>query len=138
MEDIFEDGKSHYVYDAEGLIDALGEHMGSDYLDEAEEAEFIQNATATRSLADVVAAEHEHFDKIWYGRSLIGDTKDGEINPEFSDALKAQIGSARRRIEEKYGEDNLPPVDDWEWGFTHGKLSAQRWILGEEWDFLDT
>jgi len=138
LADIFEGGNSHYAYDVEGLIEILGEYLGSDYLDEAEEVEFIQNATETRSLADIVTAEHEHFDKIWYGRSLIRDTEDGQINPEFSDALKAQISSARRRIEEKYGVDNLPPVDDWEWGFMHGKLSALRWVLGEEWDFLDT
>jgi hypothetical protein len=32
----------------------------------------------------------------------------------------------------------IVPWDDWGWGFVHGKLSALRWILGSEWDFLDT
>jgi len=27
---------------------------------------------------------------------------------------------------------------DFEWGMINGKLSAIRWMLGEEWDMLDT
>ncbi|WP_405660143.1 PIN domain-containing protein [Streptomyces sp. NBC_00079] len=136
--EIFDGENSHYVYDVDGLIKILGETLGSDYLDEAEEVEFIQNASETRSLSDILAAEHEFFDKIWYGRSLMSDTEEGEIDPQLSDTLRQTITSARARVETKYGKDELPPVSDWEWGFMHGKLSALRWVLGEEWDFLDT
>ncbi|MDV7219398.1 PIN domain-containing protein [Streptomyces prunicolor] len=138
LADIFEAENSHYAYDVDGLITILAEQMGSDYLDETEEVEFIQNASETRSLSDIVSAEQEYFDKIWYGRSFVDDTEDGRINPEFSDALREKIASARKRIEEKYEDGELPPVGDWEWGFMHGKLSALRWVLGEDWDFLDT
>jgi len=26
----------------------------------------------------------------------------------------------------------------WEYGYINGKLAALRWVLGDEWDFLDT
>jgi hypothetical protein len=48
------------------------------------------------------------------------------------------------QLEAKYGRDTLrEPIGEghdqaWQYGFISGKLSALRWVLGSEWDFLDT
>jgi hypothetical protein len=42
-----------------------------------------------------------------------------------------------KKVEDIYGKDNLS-FDDFEWGMINGKLSALRWVIGEEWDNLDT
>ena len=51
--------------------------------------------------------------------------------------LLDQARKAARRIERKYGKANLG-WDDFEWGMINGKLSALRWVMGSEWDILDT
>jgi PIN domain len=77
-----------------------------------------------RSGQEILAAEQRLFDLIWYQRSL------SNMNP---------LGEpGRRRVEEAYPAGELGPYTDFEWGMLNGKLSALRWVLGDEWDFLDT
>ena len=45
---------------------------------------------------------------------------------------------AARRTEAEIGIENLGPWSDFEWGMVNGKLSALRWVLGDDWDMLDT
>jgi hypothetical protein len=43
-------------------------------------------------------------------------------------------------MEEQYGEEELAKdvASDWDWGFLSGKVSAIRWVLGFDWDMLDS
>lgn len=45
--------------------------------------------------------------------------------------------AAMRSAEASY-PDELGPWTDFEWGMLSGKLSAVRWVLGDDWDMLDT
>ena len=58
-------------------------------------------------------------------------------NVIVSDSWEGALRAARR-TEEEVGRDQLGPWSDFEWGILNGKLSALRWVLGEEWDMLDT
>jgi hypothetical protein len=69
LADLFSDDRSNYYYAVEGLDAALTENVGAAFLDEAEEVEFLQEEP--RSLAEILEAEKEFFDKIWYVRKLI-------------------------------------------------------------------
>jgi Restriction endonuclease len=90
-----------------------------------------------RRVLEILAAESELFDRLWYGRSpnLDHGPPDGWSRELFESARAAQ-----RRIEEQYGAEVLRKdvEDQWHWGFLSGKISAIRWVLGMEWDFLDS
>lgn len=45
---------------------------------------------------------------------------------------------ARKKAERQLGEGNYGPYSHFECGIVNGKLSAVRWMLGEDWDMLDT
>ena len=63
--------------------------------------------------------------------------EEGDKDP-LSGEMNERVDAAMRAVEERYGVENVGPWDDWGWGFVNGKLSALRWVLGSEWDFLDT
>jgi hypothetical protein len=54
------------------------------------------------------------------------------------DTVWAAALAAAKKTEEEVGIENLGPWSDFDWGMLNCKLSAVRWVLGEEWDFLDT
>ncbi len=43
-----------------------------------------------------------------------------------------------KRKQKQYGRSIGQRMSDFDWGYMQGKFSALRWVLGSEWDFLDT
>ncbi|MDI9934746.1 hypothetical protein QM806_04655 [Rhodococcus sp. IEGM 1351] len=92
-----------------------------------------------RSVKELQEEEKKYSDIVWYERKLVmlANIQEGieEMPPEdIMDGMTAGM----RRIEAQYGKENLPAKDDFDWGMTNGKLSAIRWMLGDDWDSLDT
>jgi hypothetical protein len=57
-------------------------------------------------------------------------------DPEIWKGALLAAENVRARYDVEGGE--LGPFDEFEWGMTCGKLSALRWVLGSDWDDLDT
>ena len=92
----------------------------------------------TRPISEVLKAEGEFFDRVWYDRhQVLRRLERGGRRKTASDIMKAAQKEAIQ-LEKKYGKKNLGPYSDFDWGMVNGKLSALRWLLGEEWDMLDT
>ena len=106
-----------------------------------------------RGLADLLEAIQLLEQKIWYDRHSMrrssvekGDIKimpreqygDQGYRPNviMSDIWQGALAAARV-VEDEVGRENLGPWSDFEWGMLNGKLSALRWVLGEDWDMLD-
>jgi hypothetical protein len=91
-----------------------------------------------RTQKEIIEAEKEYFDKVWYVKSLISEQRERETNGSQQLLAPGPAEGARERIRQMYGAENVGPWDDFEWGMVNGKLSALRWVLGADWDFLDT
>lgn len=103
----------------------------------------------TRGLQEIMSSMDELFDKVWYNRhmNMIYHLENGdmEVVPSgtkrygddvIHEDILSQAKVAALRVREKY--DDTGPWSDFEWGMLNGKLSALRWVLGDEWDMLDT
>ncbi|AOK40629.1 PIN domain-containing protein [Burkholderia vietnamiensis] len=107
-----------------------------------------------RRLSEILEAEHLLFRQVWYNRHWNRRIaiEEGKIkvvpeaeysrNPYRADQILDSIWNgaleAAKRTEDEVGVDNIGPWSDFEWGMLNGKLSALRWILGDDWDMLDT
>ena len=107
-----------------------------------------------RKLSEILEAENLLFRQIWYNRHMYrrAQIEAGEIKlvpkeklstkpyrqDEILDTVWVSALAAAKRTEDEVGLENLGPWSDFEWGMLNGKLSALRWTLGSEWDFLDT
>lgn len=105
-----------------------------------------------RNFSEITKAEEELVSKVWYSRHKYREhliqtgkiklVKDNEY--EFGKSQGVIIDhiwegalSSAKKVEELYGIENLE-FDAFEWGMINGKLSALRWVIGDEWDNLDT
>ncbi len=88
-----------------------------------------------RNVKEILAAEDEFETKVWYGRKAPAEFYRARGTPEY--IIKGML-KAKRAAEKRLGKKNLGPWDDFEWGMLSGKLSALRWVLGDDWDMLDT
>lgn len=107
-----------------------------------------------RSGSAIGDAIGELLDQIWYNRhiGLRMRVEAGEVAIVEKETYPRPVGApetvqrdiwagalrSARRVEKRRGIDNLGPWDDFEWGMLNGKLSALRWVLGDDWDMLDT
>ena len=146
IESVFSKIKSSYYIKLTEAVQKIRPELVSDII---LEHEWIEEP---RSLSDILEAMNELTDKIWYnrhqnwlyrietGEDSIATKKDaGKYSPNIKP--REIYNSARKAAKEKekqYGKKNLGLWDDFEWGILNGKLSALRWVLGDEWDFLDT
>ncbi|WP_204126628.1 PIN domain-containing protein [Pseudomonas ogarae] len=103
----------------------------------------------TRGLQEILGAMDELVDKVWYNRhmnrayqieqgiiTLIPEGTERKSNNDIHQHIWKGALAAAERVKSQY--ENTGPWDDFEWGMINGKLSALRWILGDEWDMLDT
>lgn len=102
-----------------------------------------------RGLQEILGAMDELVDKVWYSRHMnrahhieqgtikvIPDGAEPNSNGDIHEHIWKGALAAAERVRNQY--EDTGPWDDFEWGMLNGKLSALRWVLGDDWDMLDT
>ena len=150
LADLFADDKSIYAL-------ALGEVLNSyapEWMEEVKwEFEYLEEP---RLLSELAEAENLLFRQVWYNRhwnrriaiergkqKLVTKEEWDKATPKRRhkmtvDTVWVAALAAAKKTEDEVGIENLGPWTDFEWGMLNGKLSALRWVMGSEWDFLDT
>jgi hypothetical protein len=147
---LFDGARSRYVTCLGPLLGEFAEEL-------IEEIRFDREfSQEPRSFSELLEAERKLFKQVWYNRhrnlrSSIERGKHRLVTSEewekatprerqgmTIDAVWEGALAAARRAEGELGPENIGPWDDFEWGMLNGKLSALRWVMGDEWDMLDT
>lgn len=146
LKNIFDTTDSHYFINLSDALNIINSEL-------VEEIEFENEwFLEPRSLSKILEVENELVEKIWYnrhkvreqsiksGKTQVVKREEYDVKNSNSTIIKEIWDGAKKAAEEvenKYGEENLY-YDDFEWGMISGKLSALRWVIGDEWDNLDT
>lgn len=108
-----------------------------------------------RSLSEMVDAMDVLTEQVWYNRhkNLAWEIKHKKVkvvtqeewvkagSNNSTHIVDSAWDGARRAAADtlkRLGKAKCGPHDDFEWGMINGKLSAIRWMLGDDWDMLDT
>lgn len=148
LADLFDGPQSTYWVSIVDLIKAREPDLLADIESD------IGFSSQFRSLSEILEEENLLFNQVWYnrhwnlriaieeGKHHVVSEKDYSRNPyqqdQILDSVWEKALAAAKRTEEEVGAENLGPWDDFEWGMINGKLSALRWMLGDDWDMLDT
>lgn len=143
----FSNRKSNYYINLAEALKSIKPKLISELLIDREA--FDRNP---RTLTEILESEDELVTKVWYNRHQVRKEKieDGSIHiiedkdfnlktshTTITKSIWAGAQKSARKVEKRFGGENLQ-WDDFEWGMLNGKLSALRWVLGEEWDELYT
>lgn len=142
---------AHSIYSTN--LAALLNDYASDLIEEITfEREYGQES---RALSELIEAEDKLTTQIWYGRkwgiiAAVESGKEKRVSREIWESATPEdrrsmivddiwngMIIAMKSAEEQYPNE-LGPWTDFEWGMLNGKLSALRWVLGDEWDMLHT
>jgi hypothetical protein len=137
------------------LVDALRALRPNEFAEAMYEHEFSMEP---RRASEISAVIEELIDRVWYDRHMVmmhkienGQCKiipkkdfgpqhyrDSGLGKLVVDDVLAGAQKSAARVEKKYGKDKLGPYSKFDWGMINGKLSALRWVFGEDWDELYT
>ncbi len=148
LAEIFEPEWSTYSLSIADILNDIHPDLLEDYIAE------YNGFQSDRSLTEMLDGQELLTRQIWYNRhhNWLAKIEDGEVEivddgvviprgmhgKQTPRSIFEGAKAAARRTEEEIGIENLGPWDDFEWGMLNGKLSALRWVLGDEWDMLDT
>lgn len=147
---LFDETSSRYVTNLATIISEFAEEIVEEI---RFEREYNQDP---RRLSEILDAMHSLTNQVWYNRhwNLRIEIETGKhkvvsrkvwdkASPKQRGKMtvdtiwKGALASAKR-TEKELGPENIGPWDDFEWGMINGKLSALRWVIGEDWDELYT